>query len=331
MISRTSLLLLTLTGAAALSIASPVHAQEDPRKAQAEALFQEGLKLHDKDREAEALEKFQRSYGVYPSPATLVSIGREEQLLGRALAALRHYREALKQPLLNPKYAQLAKQYIAEIEIRFGKLSVTGPSGTKFSMYGETFRLPMEEPLDVEPGTVLLHGEHDGRTLEGTVLAVSGKVVVLDLKERASEPAVKAPGEGGAGVTMPPPEVRERSFWDVGRVAGLASFGVGLVGLGLGASFGASSRDAGDRADGIQKPLGRASCSGSAAAASCADLNGARDSQERDATLSTVFLVAGGALGVAGAVLFFWPRGERVSVVPAVGGNSTSLLLTGRF
>ena len=74
-----------LLASASVFVAAPASAQDDPRKAQAEALFQEGLKLHDKDREADALEKFQKAYAIYPSPNTLVSVAREEQLVGRPL------------------------------------------------------------------------------------------------------------------------------------------------------------------------------------------------------------------------------------------------------
>ncbi len=102
---RTPLFIATLAGALTLSTVSYGQAPDDPRKAQADALFQEGvLRLHAQDHEAEALDRFRRAATFTPSPAARVSIGQEEQLLGEPLEAIRHYREALKNPLLNPTY-----------------------------------------------------------------------------------------------------------------------------------------------------------------------------------------------------------------------------------
>jgi hypothetical protein len=330
MISRTSLFVVALSGAVLLSVSAPAHAQDDPRKAQAEALFQEGLKLHDKDREAEALEKFQKSYVIYPSPSTLVSIGREEQLLGRPLDALRRYRQALKQPLLNPKYAQMAKQYIGELEIRFGKVSLTGPSGTKLSIYGETLRLPLDEPLDVEPGTVLLHGDHDGKLLEGTVLAVAGKVVVLELREKPDAASAKAPEEPARGprVTEPPPEERSSSRTSMGYVVPIG-FGIAaLAAAGAGVAFASSSRSAEDDARAFRS-------SGACAPGNdqCARVRSFVDDASSRATWSYVFYGASLAL-VAGAVVSWvaWPTKKREAAVsPVITPTGAGFFYATRF
>ena len=49
----------------------------DPRKAQAEAVFSDGLKEHDAQHEDPALAKFEEAYNIYPSPNVLFNIGRE--------------------------------------------------------------------------------------------------------------------------------------------------------------------------------------------------------------------------------------------------------------
>ena len=105
----------------------PARAQEDPRKPQAETIFAEGIKLHDAGRNAEALEKYRRAYDVYPSANILFGIARLEQLLGRSLDSLRHYREALESPLLHPKNRELGKEYVAELEKQLGRFDVKAP------------------------------------------------------------------------------------------------------------------------------------------------------------------------------------------------------------
>lgn len=327
--SRRPFSLVALSGAVLLSVSAPAHAQDDPRKAQAEALFQEGLKLHDKDREAEALEKFQKSYAIYPSPSTLVSIGREEQLLGRPLDALRHFRQALKQPLLNPKYAQLAKQYASELEIRYGKLTINGPSGTRVSIYGETFRLPLDEPLDVEPGTVLLHGDHDGKLLEGSVLAVAGKVVALELKEKNDGGVTNAPPTAGPGhgVTEPPSE-SSSSRSTAGYVV---PFGLGVAALaaaGAGIAFASSSRSAEDDARAFRS-------SGACAPGNdqCGRVRSLVDDASSRATVSYVFYGASVALAVGAAVSWVaWPKSKReVAVAPVLMPSGAGFFYAARF
>lgn len=315
-------------------MSAPASAQEDPRKAQAEGLFQEGLKLHDKDREAEALEKFQKSYAIYPSPTTLVSIAREEQLLGRSLLALRHYREALKQPLLNPKHAQLAKQYIAELETRHGKVAVTGPSGTKVSVYGLDLRLPLDEPIDAEPGTFLLHGDHDGKLLEGSVLAVAGQTVNLALEAPKQAPPIATP-PGPSEVTAPPRE-EEPSSWTTGKtlgvvlgVASLAAIG-GFVGFRLAAS---SESDEVDEA--AKDPATANGCRGVTSPA-CDRVNSAAASERDYTNASTAFLVGGVALAAGAAATFFlWPKSKgaagSVRVSPQVAATSQVLVVSGSF
>lgn len=324
---------LALTGALVLSVSSPARADDDPRKVKAEALFQEGLKLHDKDREAEALEQFNKSYAIYPSPSTLVSIGREEQLLGRPLDALRRYRQALKQPLLNPKYAQLAKQYIAELEVRFGKVTVTGPSGTKFSIHGETYTLPLDGPLDAEPGTFLLHGDHDGKLLEGSVLAVAGETKALDLKAAAAQPSTQTPANGGAVVT-PPPQEAAPSWWTTGKTVGVVLGALSLASFGGFVGFRVAAGSKGDDVDAIANdPSSPTGCKGESSPA-CVRVNDAAAS-ERDLTNASTGMLIGGLALAAGATFFLWPRSKSnaasVTVTPQINATASTLVVGGSF
>lgn len=118
------------------TVATSAMAQEDPRKAQSTPIFEEGLKLADRGKNAEALAKFRESYAVYPSPNTLFNIGRTEHLLGKTVEALRDYREAVKNPILNPQMVERGKKYIAELEKVVGRVEVTGPGGQQVSVNG---------------------------------------------------------------------------------------------------------------------------------------------------------------------------------------------------
>lgn len=316
---------------AATSLVADAHA-EDPRKAQADALFEEGVKLHYQDREAEALEKFKKAYALYALPNTLMGQARAEQLLGRPLEAIRHYREALKSPLLHPKNVELATGYIAELEKRLGRVSVTGPSGTKFSIYGETFRLPLEAPLDVDPGRLVLHGDHDGKVLEGSVEANAGKLVVLDLKPK--EGLVAPPPE----VFTPPPREPEVSWWSAGKTAGVVLGAASLAAIGGFVGFRLAASAKGKEVDDASKdPAAANGCVGASAPA-CDRVNDGAAS-ERDLTnVSTGFLISGlGLAAVAAGAFFLWPSAPsksasgRVTVLPQIGERAGTIMLRGSF
>ena len=70
------------------------HADDDPRRIEAEALMKEGRGLEDKKREDEALVRFQKAYSVYPTANILFAMASSEQLVGKSLDALRHFRQA---------------------------------------------------------------------------------------------------------------------------------------------------------------------------------------------------------------------------------------------
>ncbi|AKU94742.1 hypothetical protein AKJ09_01406 [Labilithrix luteola] len=322
-----------LTAALVTCIALPASAQEDPRKAQAEALFQEGLKLHDKDRESEAVEKYQKAYATYPSPNILLNLAVSEKILGQNVKALRHFREAVRNPLLNPKGLPMAKKAIAELEPKVARVDVRGPAGLVVKVDGEELRLPLAEPLDLEPGTVVATGTLDSERYEGRVLASVGSVTTLEMKPSSSGAATSSSPASTSSTTTnvePPPVVREKSFWDTGRIAGVAAFGVGLVGVGAGVLFASKASDDKDKADAFQNELGPSGCSG-VGSPKCGEWHDARDSQDRNATLSTVFVISGAVVAATGVALFVWPRKEAPHVVPAVSRDGGGLTLFGTF
>lgn len=283
----------------AISLVTPAaRADDDPRKQRAEALFREGLSLHDADLESDALAKFEEAYALFPSPNALYWIGREKHLLGRKLEALGLYREALRMPLLSPKAADLARQYIAELEPAFARLKVTGPDGVRFRLGERELRLPLADPLDVEPGHVELHGERDGARFVGIADVRAGTLTALALEAVPSAmPVVKAE--------------EKPSTARIVVSASLAAVGIG--GLVLGGVFLSEGNSATDEARTLLDGQG---CRGSNSP-ECVRASELQSDRDRNATLSAVSFVVGAAV-VAGAVAtwFFWPQ-QRASVSAA--------------
>jgi hypothetical protein len=166
-----------------------------------------------------------------------------------------------------------------------------------------TFRFELAGQAPVEKNLVLLEGDKDRR--ESVVIG----------------PVVAHPPEQPPATPPPSPG------WSTGRVVGLIVGGAGVVGLGVGAIFGAfalssQNREKSDCPDPSCSPLGRKQAS--------ADY----DTAKSDATGSTIAFVAGGALVAAGAVLWLTaPRSEgapeptpRLGLAPALRGSGVRLV-----
>ena len=127
------LLAVSLLGASA-------HAQlrgaDDPRRIRADALFMEGIVLHNQGMGADALEKFEESYAHYPSPNTLFNIARLEHKSGKHRDAIRHYREAMRSPLLAPRALDLGRRFVAELAPEFARIDLKGPLGLEVTFGG---------------------------------------------------------------------------------------------------------------------------------------------------------------------------------------------------
>jgi len=293
--------------ASAVLVAAPsAQAQEDPRKAQAEAAFGEGVKLHDAGRDREALEKYRRAYELYPTPNILFGIARLEQLLGRPLNALRSYREALGSPLLHPKNQELGRSYVAELETQVGRVDVKAPSGTILTFDGRRIVLPLERPLDVEPGSVVLEGTYGDTKYSGRAVVAAGGRVTLEMVP-ASSSLPPATTVSAAHVEEPAPVTSGPSFWTGRRIAGAGIVVAGAGALIGGVLFLGSSSDHDDRAAALRRdnPQGCAGASGSSAI--CGRLSDEVDAAGRDRALGWVFLGGGTALALGGAALFVWP------------------------
>jgi hypothetical protein len=314
------------TAAVFATLVAPARAQDNPRKAQAEPAFQEAVKLHEQKRPLEALEKFQKAYAIYPSPNTLVNIAREEQVLGRNLEALRHYREALKMPLLNPQSASVAKQYVSELEPMLGRVELRGPKGLAVTIEGHGYALPVTEPLDVEPGTVVAEGKLGDTRYQGRTVAVAGRSVALEMTALPPGSAATDHSSSGSAVFTPPPPVDgERSFWTTRRTIGVTLGALAVVGAGAGVGFlVAREGHVSDEKDiASTSPLVCADVQSPA----CGDFKDAGAAKDATETGAVVSFVAAGALGIGAAALLLWPdrsssTAARARVLPTGRGLS---------
>jgi len=316
---RTYLLISMLAVATTLSVQAradqkSIEAKEDPRKAEASALFEEGSRLSSSGRVAEALDTYEKAYATYPSPNTLLNIARCEQALGKKLKALRHYREALRNPLLSPRGAEYAKMYIVELTPSFARINVNGPNGMVVALGNENVTLPLPEPLDVEPGTFAATGVMNGQRYNGSVTAEAGKVVTMVMKSlRAESESLSESRE----------EHNNTRYIVSGSLAAL-----GIVGVGLGIGFTAAANHASNDGAKVSSTLGASTsaCPGNDA---CSTLAGKVDSKMRNSNIAVGSYITGGVLIAAGVATYFaWPmltKKESASVMPWIGKEGAGL------
>jgi hypothetical protein len=198
----------------------------------------------------------------------------------------------------------------------------------RVSMDGAALRGSLDgRPIALDPGEHAFTFETAGNA------PVEKKLVLREGEKDRHESVVIGPVPAPPAVTpaaaaLPPP-TPTRTPWSPQKTLAVVSGGVGVIGVGLGVWFGAfaASSQSKEKAD-----CAPTACSNRAQAIED------YDTAKKDATGSTIALVAGGALLAAGAVLWFTapkehgPRGaSRIHLAPVVDTRSGRIIVGGAF
>jgi hypothetical protein len=304
---------------------------DDVAVVEAKARFEEGLELADAGKHEAARLKFQQAWAVFKAPAVLYNLARTEQLTGHELEALDHFRVFLKIGATDVKITdamrEKAKQNVVELARKVGQVDIEVPPTARVVVDGRPLEEAPKDPVPVQPGRHTIEASFDGKLRSITVECTAGNVV----KARID---FDGPGSG----TEPPGE-EPRGFWTTGRVVGLSVAVVGLAGLGTGVAFGLGASSKHDDADAKRSTLpdSKASCALNPVLPQCAELKTLESDYKSASTLSTVFLVSGGALVVGGAVLFIVSSPKRseptrgMRVVPMATSKEAGISWMGTF
>jgi hypothetical protein len=315
---------------ASTSIAPNLFADDDlaKKKALATDLFDKGVKkmeqghcdetpIADAATCKEARESFKAAYEIYPDAlGALRNLAYVEKGLGLVASASRSFRELARKAPLDPKperrlWADYAKKEVEALEVRIPHLVVKmpndRPTGTKLTIDG----VVMEEAvwatqIDVDPGKHEIKAEAPGRLkFIGSVTLAEKQTktigVILDLDKN---PGPVGGTEGGSR-TMP-----------------LVVAGVGVVGVGVGLTFGYLSMKKRDDACGGTK---------------ICDPKGLDDGKSL-ANVSTIVTSVGAAALVGGLVWFLLtpaPSGKTedraATIAPYANKDGAGLSAFGRF
>jgi serine/threonine-protein kinase len=219
----------------------------------AEALFQEGRKLVDERRYAEACPKFAESQRLDPGIGTLLNLATCHELQGKIASAWAEFTQALGLASREARASaqQLARSHLDAITPKLPKIVVSVPAenevpSLEVRLDGQTIGKPawgVAAPID--PGPHSLAASAPGRrawTSEVVFVVSEPKTVVIPLLEPEAAPA-PAPIVAAAPAPVEPPALSpvisddkpdetRRTFALVLGGAGAATMGTGIV-LGL--------------------------------------------------------------------------------------------------
>ncbi len=270
--------------------APPAQAQD---KAGAEALFDNGIHLYDKGQYAEACRKFAASQKLDAATGTLMNLAQCYEKTGKTASAWATYRdaEALARKEGNPKREAAARNQEVALSKRLATLTITAQSQPGLVVRRDDVVVDSAEwqtALPIDPGAHVLHASAPGKK-EWTVRfdvadAANAQITVPALA------AVESPPQQPRADHSPPAAAKLSGT----RVVALVAGGAGVIGLGLGTYFGLHAISQANDA--------KAHC---VSPSPCdADGRALHDSAGSSADISTISLIAGGALLGTGVVLW---------------------------
>lgn len=318
-LSTTVVLTGLLAPSAALADDSPADV------AAARQLGVEGVQLADKGKCADAVEKLERAEKLHHAPTTAERLGECDIELGHLVAGTEILQRLVREQLgPNPPAAftasvQKAQKLLPTVLPRIGKLHVTvaAPPGSKFGV--KVDGQPLSDAL-VDADRPTDPGMHTVEASGAGLLTASQKVTLkegetqkvpltleADPNAATAAPVPVVPEGGGAGAasgapaqpaagqapstvgTEPPPESAPASR---STAPAFVAFGVGAIGIGVGAVTGVLAMS---KASSIDKACPSKQCP----ATEQSDL----DSAKTLGTVSTVGFIIGGVGVVAGVLL----------------------------
>ncbi|MBX3199099.1 MAG: hypothetical protein KF894_13280 [Labilithrix sp.] len=301
--------------------------------AAAESLFQEGRKLMDAKHYGEACPKFAASQRVAPAIGTLLNLADCYEKNNQLASAWARFHEAiaLARRLGRANHEKTARERADKLEPRLIKLSILSRSSGVEVKLDDTPIDPaaLGTPIPVDPG------EH---TVEATAKGKKPFSTTIDVSERSKAPSVEIPvledAPKAAPVVeddakdkskKPKPPPKDEGGWSTQKTLGVVAAVAGAAGLGVGGYFGLKTSSTWKEA--------QTYCTGLECDQAGVDLATEAKSTGNIATIATI---AGGALLVGGAVLFFTAPsdGPKSGAAPAavrVGVGPGSVLLRGSF
>lgn len=267
--------------ALALGLAGSAHAAPTPReRADAAVLTNKARAAARAKRHEEAVESLRKADQLDPTPQRKLDLAKSLVELGKLVEASSLLNGLVNEPSVAAGFKNAAKKQLAQFESRIPWLlvHVEGPAtGAHVEVDGKEVQPDMESPVD--PGQHTIGVDADGYEpgdQRVTVNEGQHKQVTITLTPVAKSEAPKPPPSSGT------------------KVPAIMAFGVGAVGIGVGAVFGVFAFDETNKA--------RQYCDGNKCPA-IPEVVTARNTAIANGNVSTVGFVVGGVGLAAGVVL----------------------------
>jgi hypothetical protein len=314
----------------------------------AEDLFREGVKLYQRGEIKTACERFDQSYKLDPAPGTLFNLAGCHENDGHLWQARQEYRELADRATTAGKSdkAELARSRLVAVEARLPRIQLVFPAASNVASITVD-----GAPLDSAFWTLSVLVDAGSHTIE---LSAPGKVAVtrtvttpttattvpVDVPVLVDEASAPAPPSASVAApptaavvspsATPPPGPAPVPPTSSRRTVGLVVGGAGVVGLGVGATFGLlalSQRSDASSACGASTRVCPTSAQATAAENRLGDARSSAD-------VSTIAFVAGAAAVGIGAYLFLSAPSVARSpsgfvVVPALAAGGGGLAIAG--
>jgi hypothetical protein len=326
-------------------------AEDASNQAAAQALFEQARQLMADGKFGEACPKLAESERLDPGAGTLLNLGHCYEKNGQTASAWVTFKDAAAAAEIKHRadWSARARERAQALEATLSRLTIDVPpeartSGLQVRRDGvEVGAAVWGTPIPTDPGSHAIEASAPTKKPWRTTLTVGASadqahVSIPALQDEIEPSAASRPGTAPVvapppvapvttATSTPPPDLPPPSSGSGQKVAGLVVGGVGIVGLGLGAVFGLVAT--GKESD-SQKLC-------PTTATTCGSSSGIQenDDAKTQATLSTVAFVAGGALVVAGAVLYLTAPKARpataIRLTPAVGMGEVGLRVGGAW
>jgi hypothetical protein len=324
------------------ALTTHAHAQEidDATRSAARQLATQGSEAYEAENYSAAFDRFNRAYQLVSVPTVGIWSARSLVKLGRWVEASERYLEIERAPLAEnapPEHARAKDEAAAERKDLLARLPqvrvlIEGAEASDVfvTLNGKvlnTALIGVNTPVD--PGTLKVKAVRGEDVVDATVQVAERQVqdVKLVFDAVTSPAGAAAPGAtpGTEQPSTPPPAISADTSSGSGqRTLSYVAFGLGGVGLAVGATFGVMA--IGDKGDLDDKCNADRQCG--------PELADDVDSYNTSRTISSIGLIGGAVLVGAGAVLYFTAESdERGQEQARVGAffDGQQVGLTGRF
>lgn len=325
-----SLIFLSLLAQAGPQTTSP------EAKVRAQALLKEGAEFYLQGAFADAVEKFDEAYAVFPSPKLLFNIGQASRELGRPVESVEAFDKFLVQaPDSPPELIAEAQRSIVELSRKIGKLLIDCTvSGAEITVDGRKVgQAPLADLVRVAPGSHQVTAIHPGAmpAIENVMVA-AGTVQTLVMRPSAlaetvgplpTQPAPPGPFPAlDLQTPRTPAEAAIERGWWLGRKWTWVAAGSAVAFTGIAAVAGWSMQS---KFDDLRQTCGKGAGANSTGCTSS-------DLSALDARRNTANAFWGlSAAAVLSAGVLFFVEGRPVAVAPMAAGEMTGLLATTEF